>query len=226
MLGDFLVFPPAYDEGEKSSSAGQSHFLSINATSLSASCNDSYGPSMKRLMDIAVVDGSRECTKEVHANATKISLSNDIFYGMDANGATNGWYTKLFKLTDSEMEADDFYALRPVVFFYDAKSNHVACVFLELLSDEDKEKYDTIFNGEQDAVALGDDGSPTSGRWELRSSCWLCSRCDCSCGWCSLSLCVSKRRWGLCVGGDMTIVELIYKEEGGEMACKLRLYWV
>ena len=61
------------------------------------------------------------------------------------------------------MEADDFYALRPVVFFYDAESNHVACAFLELLSDEDKEKYDTILNGEQDAVALGDDGSPTSG---------------------------------------------------------------
>ena len=34
-------------------------------------------------MDIAMVDGSHECTKEVHANATKISQSNDIVYGTE-----------------------------------------------------------------------------------------------------------------------------------------------
>ena len=37
----------------------------------------------------------------------------------------------------------------PVVYLYDKEKSPVACAFLEPLTDEEKEKYDTMFNGEQ-----------------------------------------------------------------------------
>ena len=36
-----------------------------------------------------------------------------------------------------------------VVYLYDKEKSPVACAFLEPLTDEEKEKYDTMFNGEQ-----------------------------------------------------------------------------
>lgn len=133
------------------------YFLKLNVIGLSSNCTDCA---------IAIgLANSRECTMDVHDNATKIVLPKETFFTTDDKGSTNGWDDSVFEFFESDnpsismsevfsyvnvaagtLETD----LAPVVFLYNNENMHVACAFLESPTDDEKEEFDKLFNGEQD----------------------------------------------------------------------------
>jgi hypothetical protein len=137
------------------------HFLKVNGTGLPSNCTD----------DCAIAIGladSRDCAEDIHDSALKVLLPKGIFYSTDEGGSTKGWHKQMFDNVESEGSpillsevfsmvgataelidslTNSTYA--PVVYLYDKEKLPVACAFLEPLTDEEKEEYDMLFNGEQ-----------------------------------------------------------------------------
>lgn len=140
------------------------HVLKVNGTGLPSNCTD----------DCAIAIGlaeSRDCAEDIHDSALKVLLPKDLFYVTDEGGSTNGWHkqmfnnveredspislSKVFSMVDAadvaaeliDLLTDSHYA--PVVYLYDKEKSPVACAFLNPLTDEEKEEYDILFNGEQ-----------------------------------------------------------------------------
>jgi hypothetical protein len=152
----------------------EDHFLKVNGAGLPSDCTDDC------TMAIALAN-SRECTEDVHNSAQKVLLQPTLFYSTDEGGSTNGWFKQMIDNaeSDSPVTLDEFFAAATgftntsasVVYLYDKEKSPVACAFLEPLTDEEKEKYDMMFNGEQqdnaDAAAeqpaMGDGGGNGAG---------------------------------------------------------------
>ena len=148
------------------------HFLKLNGTGLPSNCTNDCG------IAIALAN-STECTEDVHDSALKILLPNDLFYSTDEGGCTNGWHKQVFDNLESENSpislsevlsmVDAAVGLidsltnthfAPVVYLYDKEKIPVACAYLESLTEEEKEIFDTMFNGEEeDAQVIEDEGS-------------------------------------------------------------------
>ena len=140
------------------------HFLKVNGTGLPSNCTDDC------TMAIGLAE-SRDCEEDVHDSAKKVQLPKDLFVSTDEGGSTNGWFKQMFDNVESEgsplslsevfsmvdvagvaaelidLLTDSHYA--PVVYLYDKEKLPVACAFLKPLADEEKEKYDILFNAEQ-----------------------------------------------------------------------------
>ena len=135
------------------------HFLKLNATGLPSNCTNDCG------IAIALAN-SRECTKDVHDGALKVLLPKALFYSTDEGGNTNGWFDQFFdnlESADSPVSLSEVLSMAgvmmdllsnahfaPVVYLYDKEKTPVACAYLESLTDEEKEIFDTMFNGEED----------------------------------------------------------------------------
>ena len=130
----------------------EDHFLKVNGAELPSDCTDCA-------MAIALAN-SRECTEDVHDGAQKVLLQPPLLYSTDETGSTNGWFKQMFNdaESDSPVTLAEFFAAAgtgstnssaSVVYLYDKEKSPVACAFLDPLTDEEKEKYDTMFNGEQ-----------------------------------------------------------------------------
>ena len=137
------------------------NFLTLNATGLPSNCTDDCG------IAIALAS-SRECTEDEHDSALKVLLPSDLFYSTDEGGNTNGWHNQFFDnlvIENSPISLTEVLSMvdaaanligllnkthvTPVVYLYDKEKVPVACAYLESLSDEEKEMFDMIFNGEE-----------------------------------------------------------------------------
>ena len=140
------------------------HFLALGATGLPSDCTNDCG------IAIALAS-SRECTEDVHDRALKVLLPKALFYSTDEGGNTDGWFDQFFDNVESanspislsevlSSNSTDSQELAPVVYLYDKENVPVACAYLEPLSDEEKEEFDMILNGdEEDAEIIEDEGS-------------------------------------------------------------------
>ena len=149
------------------------HFLALNATGLPSNCTNDCG------ISIALAN-SRECTKDVYDSALKVLLPKALFYSTDEGGNTNGWFDQFFDNVEIEnspialsevlsmvdaaaglmMDLLSSAHVAPVVYLYDKEKVPVACAYLESLSDEEKEEFSMILNGdEEDSQLIEDEGS-------------------------------------------------------------------
>ena len=148
------------------------HFLKLNATGLPSNCTDDCG------IAIALAN-SRECTQDVYDSALKVLLPKALFYSTDDGGNTNGWHNQFFdnlEIENSPVSLSEVLSMvdaatnlidsltnihvAPVVYLYDKEKVPVACAYLQSVTDEEKDGFDTMFNGEEDDVdATEDEGS-------------------------------------------------------------------
>ena len=159
------------------------HFLKLNATGLPSNCTNDCG------IAIALAN-SRECTKDVYDSAMKVLLPNELSYSTDEEGSTNGWFDQFFDNLEIENSPISLFEMlsmadaavglidsltnthfAPVVYLYDKEKVPVACAYLQSVTHEEKEEFDTMFNGEEnDADATEDEGSDAAAAVDVAGS--------------------------------------------------------
>jgi hypothetical protein len=158
------------------------NFIKLDASGLPPSCTNDC------TMSIALAN-SRECTEDIHDSARKVLLQEDLFYMTNEEGHTvvpatkdSGWHEQVFSSTESEnspislaevvsmLNADPAVTntSAPVIYLYNKEKVLVACSFLETLTDEEREKFDLMFEDAGAAAAVGDTSG--AGSFALLSS--------------------------------------------------------
>lgn len=159
------------------------NFVKLDASGLPPGCTNDC------TMSIALAN-SRECTEDIHGSARKVLLQEDLFYMTNEEGHTvvpatkdSGWYEQVFSsVTESEnspislaevvsmLNADPAVTntSAPVIYLYNKEKVPVACSFLETLTDEEREKFDLMFEDAAAAAAVGDTSG--AGSFALLSS--------------------------------------------------------
>ena len=137
------------------------------------------------------LSASPQCnTTEAYDAALKFSLKDDLTYGTNEEGSTNGWVTTKFRelqnTNSTPISLAEFMTTAAVVieeevvdeltdeeynlavYLYDNEENPIACSTLDVVSDEDEaEFYDELFgsvvnDGEEEDGGVDDGGAATT----------------------------------------------------------------